>query len=74
MDENVCIWKLGISALLLMLYYMWLATGSNKFSFILICMYQLCQGNSISTTKFNFFTFLPKGLFEQVNYFRAYWQ
>ncbi|XP_052727588.1 phospholipid-transporting ATPase 3 isoform X1 [Vigna angularis] len=25
----------------------------------------LSQGNSISTTKYNFFTFLPKGLFEQ---------
>ncbi|CAJ1939976.1 unnamed protein product [Sphenostylis stenocarpa] len=23
------------------------------------------KGNSISTTKYNFFTFLPKGLFEQ---------
>jgi hypothetical protein len=28
--------------------------------------YTLCQGNS---TKYNFFTFLPKGLFEQVSYF-----
>jgi len=27
----------------------------------------LFQGNSISTTKYNVFTFLPKGLFEQVN-------
>jgi phospholipid-transporting ATPase len=25
------------------------------------------KGNSISTTKYNVFTFLPKGLFEQVN-------
>ena len=26
------------------------------------------QGNSVSTTKYNFFTFLPKGLFEQVHH------
>lgn len=29
----------------------------------------LFQGNSISTTKYNILTFLPKGLFEQVNLF-----
>lgn len=34
--------------------------------------YTLCQGNSISTTKYNFFTFLPKGLFEQVSYFNFF--
>jgi len=27
------------------------------------------QGNSVSTTKYDVVTFLPKGLFEQVNYF-----
>ena len=28
------------------------------------------QGNSVSTTKYNFFTFFPKGLFEQVTNFK----
>ena len=35
--------------------------------FLVILTNVLLQGNSISTTKYNVFTFLPKGLFEQVN-------
>lgn len=60
--------KLRISCSCVILYSIPHILRFNSFDMVLISEYPLCQGNSISTTKYNFFTFLPKGLFEQVSY------
>ena len=58
MDENVCdIWQLGISGLLLILYYMWLASGCNKFDLILICMVSFMPGEFYINYKVQLFNF-----------------
>ena len=55
--QKFCLYSYFFCLYLILISLMW---------FSLAC-YLLFQGNSVSTTKYNFFTFLPKGLYEQVN-------